>query len=54
VQRRLLAHPDRVAARLRGAHHGDSRVLVRLERVGRIDDEEEIGQAAFSTCSARP
>src|SRR5688572_22398655 len=38
----LLAHPYMVAALLRGPHHRDARVLVRLERPGRVDDEQKL------------
>ena len=41
VQAVLLAHADRVAALLRGAHHRDAGVLVRLEGIRRVDDERE-------------
>ena len=47
---RLLDREQRVAARLRGAHHGDARILVGLERIQRIDDEGEFhGGGAKST-----
>jgi len=35
VERVLLAHPHCVTALLRGPHHCDARILVRLERLGR-------------------
>src|SRR5258706_16314329 len=44
----LLANPHCVAARLRGAHHRDARVLVRLERVRRIDYEQDPQDAITS------
>jgi hypothetical protein len=46
----LLAHENLVPARLRGAHHRDGGVLVRLEPAERVDDEEQ-DQAI---CSGKP
>src|SRR5438067_13593464 len=39
-----------MAARLGCAHHRDARVLVRLERLERIDDEEERGGQSYLAC----
>src|SRR4029077_14392419 len=50
VERGLLRRPDRVAARLGRAHHRDARILVGLERIERIDDEEERGGQTYLAC----
>src|SRR5262245_20735139 len=42
VQALLLADPHVMAALLRGPHHRDAGVLIGLQRLRRVDDEEEL------------